>query len=57
MSQKTCSLAIDEVKIVDHSQEFEPELTVLVNKRYVKGSESNAAGEPVTIRGTITVSF
>ncbi len=57
MSPKTCSLAIDEVKIDHLSQDFEPELTVIINKRYVEGSESNGTGTPVTIRGTITVSF
>ncbi len=61
MSPKTCSLAVDEIKQERQPEEtemiFEPKLKVLINGRYIAGSDSNSFTEPVKIRGRITVSF
>lgn len=61
MSQKSSSLAVEEVVEQNHRDGidvvFEPELKVLINKRYLEDSESVTEVKPVSIRGRITVSF
>ena len=61
MSAKHCSLAIEEVReqslSANEEIDFEPELKVLVNKRYRENSESTTENQPVRIGGRITISF
>lgn len=62
MSPKICSLAFDEVEIVEqpHLLEremgFEPELKVLINRRITENS-SLSDNTIVQVRGRINVSF
>lgn len=60
MSPKQNSLAVEEVK--EHQDKhfdvhMEPKLKVLINKRYIKHSNSATDASPVAIRGRMTVSF
>ena len=61
MSPKLNSLAIDEDK--DHFQDYgvdefyQPELKVLVNKRYCRNSITHQTEEVVKVEGRITISF
>lgn len=63
MSSKNCSLAIDEVNVQSRKEmfnvDFEPELKIIVNKRFVTNSAliSEQESTPVRIKGKITISF
>jgi hypothetical protein len=63
VSPKECSLAYDEVKDQLTSENFEPELNLLVSTRIEKPANSflqdcvTAVNEVIEIRGRITVSF
>lgn len=61
MSPKECSLAFEDT--VKEFEEFhnngiiEPELTVIVNARYLKSSAHLASHDVIQVQGRITVSF
>jgi hypothetical protein len=61
VSAKNCSLAIEEVREQSLSAndqiDFEPELKVLVSRRFRKNSDSVTENESVKIGGRITISF
>lgn len=61
VSPKPCSLAVDEMKEEGLLEEveinFEPQLKILVNKRWKADSDSIADSAPVSIRGRMTISF
>lgn len=60
MSPKPYSLAVDEAKeedlLKDVEQDFQPQLKILVNKRW-NDSDSTTEATPVSIEGRITISF
>lgn len=61
MSPKPCSLAVEEVKdeelLKEVETDFEPQLKILVNKRWKSDSDSATDSTPVCIRGRMTISF
>ncbi len=61
MSSKPCSLAVDEIRDEELLEEvdtnFEPQLKILINKRWKDDSDSAADTESVSIRGRVTISF
>ena len=61
MSSKPCSLAVDEIRDEELLEEvesnFEPQLKILINKRWKDHSDSAADTDPVSIRGRMTISF
>lgn len=61
MSPKPCSLAVDEMKeeeLLDEVEtDFEPQLKILVNKRWKADSDLITDPEPVRIQGRMTISF
>lgn len=61
MSPKPCSLAVDEIKdeelLEEVETDFEPQLKILVNKRWKADSDSITDKSTVMIRGRMTISF
>jgi hypothetical protein len=60
VSPKPCSLAVDEIKeedLLKVGHDFEPQLTILINKHWNNDSDSSTDSKPVCIRGRMTISF